>query len=284
MIPGGLNMQCTKPMLLSKENFWVPCGHCRACRIARSRQWYTRLYHESVYHDDMCFATITYNDDSLPANQQISKYEMKTFLKRLRHYSGDRKIRYYLCGEYGDKTHRPHYHAIFFGIGFPQHTYDTHYNKRKNQCTNLVTSGPLKQSWTKGNIVIGTVTKDSMRYVTDYVHKKLYGKAKKESNIEQPFSLCSQGLGLQWALDNQKYLTEKGGLTIYGTEMGMPRYYAEKLGLVDQLRTAGSISAIIDNSEYVDKHGMNSMPRIRARKQKDLSLKAYEELYSKGEI
>ena len=30
---------------------------------------------------------------------------------------GERRIKYFACGEYGNNTHRPHYHAIIYGVG-----------------------------------------------------------------------------------------------------------------------------------------------------------------------
>lgn len=57
----------------------------------------------------------------------LSKREVQLFLKRLRRQiqydtdnicsglsSEERKFRYYICGEYGPTTFRPHYHGIFF--------------------------------------------------------------------------------------------------------------------------------------------------------------------------
>jgi hypothetical protein len=29
------------------------------------------------------------------------------------------KVRFFHCGEYGDLTRRPHYHALIFGYDFP---------------------------------------------------------------------------------------------------------------------------------------------------------------------
>jgi hypothetical protein len=40
-------------------------------------------------------------------------------MKRLRKKIQPLKIRFFHCGEYGDKTRRPHYHALIFGYGFP---------------------------------------------------------------------------------------------------------------------------------------------------------------------
>ena len=42
-------------------------------------------------------------------------------MKRLRKKKGanqNQPIRYYQCGEYGDKFGRPHYHAILFNTNF----------------------------------------------------------------------------------------------------------------------------------------------------------------------
>lgn len=62
-------------------------------------------------------------------------------------------LRYYLVGEYGDQTQRPHYHAIIFGL--PPYS-------------------PLfQQTWKKGFVHTGELTPDSAQYVAGYVVKKL---------------------------------------------------------------------------------------------------------------
>ena len=68
-------MQCLHPFVIKNPNFMVngdmrktievPCGHCVACRIARSREWAVRLLHESEFWDDFCFVTLTYDDEHL---------------------------------------------------------------------------------------------------------------------------------------------------------------------------------------------------------------------------
>ena len=39
--------------------------------------------------------------------------------KRLRDRVGYGRFRFYACGEYGETTNRPHYHAILFNYDFP---------------------------------------------------------------------------------------------------------------------------------------------------------------------
>ncbi|MCE3047900.1 hypothetical protein LW137_00305 [Helicobacter sp. faydin-H23] len=63
------------------------------------------------------FVTLTYSNEFLPSPPSVSKRELQLFLKRLRKALGDKKIRYYACGEYGDTFLRPHYHLIIFGMG-----------------------------------------------------------------------------------------------------------------------------------------------------------------------
>ena len=95
-------MQCTKPIILEPDKMAVPCGKCRGCRIARCREWATRLLHENAYHEDAIFITLTYDNDHLPADEAVSKNELQRFFKRLRKRLGDRLIRYYASGEYGE--------------------------------------------------------------------------------------------------------------------------------------------------------------------------------------
>ena len=63
------------------------------------------------------FLTLTYNDDNLPSDVGLHKDDLQRFFKRLRKALDTKKIRYFACGEYGDTTSRPHYHAIVFGLG-----------------------------------------------------------------------------------------------------------------------------------------------------------------------
>ena len=117
-------MTCTRPISVKvptqAQGLIVPCGKCMACRVARAREWSTRIMHEMGSHEDAVFATLTYDNEHLPADGSISKDELQRFMKRLRKAMGGRKIRYYACGEYGETYKRPHYHACLFGLDFSE--------------------------------------------------------------------------------------------------------------------------------------------------------------------
>ncbi len=221
-------MQCTRPFhiknpdrfkykkpneLVGDEWLDVPCGHCLACRIARTREWTVRLLHESEFWDDTSFVTLTYDDEHLPSNGSLVPRDLTLFFKKLRKDLGDRKIKYYACGEYGDTYGRPHYHAIIFGLGV--------------QDKKLI-----EDNWKKGFVKIGCVTYDSCRYVAGYVQKKLYGKASKEyddKGIVAPFSRMSKGLGERYVDKYWNKLYDMNTVTVRGVPMGLPRYYQRKL-------------------------------------------------------
>ena len=92
--------------------FKLPCGQCIGCRLARSSMWATRCVHEAQLHKQNCFITLTYNDDNLPY-PPTSIRPLQLFMKRLRKRFGA-GIRFYACGEYGEKFGRPHYHACLW--------------------------------------------------------------------------------------------------------------------------------------------------------------------------
>ena len=221
-------MQCTSPYhiknpdrfkykkpneLVGDEWLDVPCGHCLACRIARTREWTVRLLHESEFWQDTSFVTLTYDDEHLPSNGSLVPRDLTLFFKKLRKDLGDRKIKYYACGEYGDTYGRPHYHAIIFGLS----------PKDKKL---------IDDNWHKGFVKIGCVTYDSCRYVAGYVQKKLYGKASKEyedKGIVAPFSRMSKGLGERYVDKYWNKLYDMNTVTVRGVPMGLPRYYQKKL-------------------------------------------------------
>lgn len=227
-------MQCNNPITLrgkgsadSDDLLVVPCGRCLGCKMARSREWAIRIIHEIDSWESNIFATFTYDDEHLPQNNSISVHELKKLWKRLRK-NINRPIKYYACGEYGERKGRPHYHAIIFNLSLQEHGI---YTEGKDK--GVAYSGPLVDCWPFGQVHLGTVTFNSARYVSQYLEKKYYGiKAKKEfldRGLEVPFQVVSQGLGLEYALKNKDQLVKDLGVRISGSLLALPRYYKKKL-------------------------------------------------------
>lgn len=149
----------------------LPCGQCIGCRLERSRQWAVRMLHEAQMHEENSFLTLTYSPENLPATGSLNKKHFQDFMKRLRGRLGGRRIRYFHCGEYGERLRRPHYHAILFGFDFP----DKVFYKPVGDNGRLYISAMLDETWSHGFAVIGDVTFDSAAYVARYVTKKVTG-------------------------------------------------------------------------------------------------------------
>ena len=235
-------MQCTSPVrLMPKRNQFgrwtlnpseypdgllVPCGKCLACRISKRREWSVRMLHELSSYDDAVFLTLTYMDQYLPPNGSLDKAELQKFFKRLRKRLGDRKIRYFACGEYGDEGQRPHYHAIVFGLGL------------SDEDKQLVIDSWPWCDWSNRAIkkgAFGLVEPDSIRYVAQYVDKKFTGDLANEEYTargrEPVFKLSSLGLGREWCDSNRDQLASQLKLTVSGVVQALPRYYIDRLGL-----------------------------------------------------
>ena len=146
-------MLCKKPYFNGSEAY--PCGQCNPCRLNRRRLWTHRLLLEQRCHEFSSFATLTYDDDHLPVDGSLVPRDTQLWLKRLRALLGPtRPLRYYLVGEYGDETFRPHYHAALYGLS-------------------ELESDTLLQSWTHGNVMLGSLTRESAQYIAGYVVKKM---------------------------------------------------------------------------------------------------------------
>ncbi len=148
----------------------VPCGQCIGCRLERSRQWAVRCMHEASLYEDNCFVTLTYSDDFLPPGGSLRKRDFQLFMKRLRKHFTGRTIRFYHCGEYGENTFRPHYHALLFNLEFPDKVL---WSERGS--FSVFRSGVLESLWPFGQSEIGTVTFESAAYVARYITKKITG-------------------------------------------------------------------------------------------------------------
>lgn len=151
----------------------VPCGQCIGCRLERARQWTARLTHEAQFHLHRWFLTLTYSDENLPPGGNLVKADFQKFMKRLRKNTGS-KLRYFHCGEYGETTWRPHYHAVIFGLEIPDmRKYGASSKKGRDQWT----SEWLNKQWGLGDVWIGTFTPQSAGYVARYILKKVTGEA-----------------------------------------------------------------------------------------------------------
>ena len=143
----------------------LPCGQCVGCRLERSRQWAIRCVHEASMHKKNCFITLTFDNQHLPKDGSLDVRDFQLFMKRVRKRFGT-NIRFYHCGEYGEKLGRPHYHACLFNFDFEDKILWKEINGQK-----LYISQSLSELWPFGFSTIGEVTYQSAAYVARYIMK-----------------------------------------------------------------------------------------------------------------
>ena len=225
----------------------VSCKQCTGCRQEYARQWAMRIKHEASLWLNNIFITLTYNDQNLPEHNQLVKKDFQDFMKRLRKKidtdqkkeniltkinNPTPKVRFFHCGEYGEKFGRPHYHAILFNHNF---------NDREPipGQKNLTTSDTLKTIWGKGHVSIGDVTFQSASYVAGYVQKKINGKQKEDHYrridkttgetwvLAQEYATMSRRPGIAglWFAKHKKDVYPSDNIHINGKEMRPPKYY-----------------------------------------------------------
>lgn len=237
----------------------IPCGQCIGCRIQQREDWTTRIELEARDYpkEEVWFITLTYDDDhvpgmilktgeimrkvqytwkpgeKLPSSVQILLYEdIQKFLKRLRKaYRG--KLRYFVAGEYGEQTARPHYHMILYGWRPTdlENLYKIHHN-------GYYTSKWLANLWEMGQIQIAQAVPETYRYVAGYVTKKMYEIDGKKANAyyelgqTKPFACMSlkPGLGDHYYQEHKKEIWQQGYIQCTnGKRAQIPRYYEKQM-------------------------------------------------------
>lgn len=241
----------------------LACGQCAGCRLEKSRQWAIRCIHEAKQHKHNCFITLTYNNEHLPEDQQLVKQHATRFMKRLREHAarenrlgkggaatvltqsrptkqnavtpaaGRPNIRFYMAGEYGGKTGRPHYHYCLFNCDFA----DKKYLSTTKAGSKIYTSATLEKLWTYGMSSIGEMTFESAAYTARYIMEKQTGKNKTTEVINTSTGEISKkidqynqmsrrpGIGLQAFERWHKDWYPEGQLTVRGHKSNTPRYY-----------------------------------------------------------
>lgn len=200
----------------------VPCQQCLGCRIDYSKKWADRIVMEQLMSpkNSCFFVTLTYNDVSIQDNLTNHRYDLvvdgdyttieaatlckkdfQDFNKRLRKHFADhydhQGIRFFMCGEYGSKYKRPHYHVCYFNLPIQ----DLQFYANNHQGDTLYTSPTLEKLWGKGYVVIGELNWESAAYTARYVVKKFKGKESEEyyhqmGDVLPEFCLSSRKPGL----------------------------------------------------------------------------------------
>lgn len=239
----------------------VSCGQCTGCRLERSRQWAVRCMHEASQHERNCFLTLTYNNENLPEDRSVDVSEWQRFVKRARKRMGP--FRYFHCGEYGDITNRPHYHACLFGIDF-RHDRREWKTSRGNA---LYRSESLEELWTLGHSVIGEVTFESAAYVARYVMKKVTGANAEEhyGGRKPEYTTMSRrpGLGKAWLEKFKEEVLVNDSVIINRKEVRPPRFYDSQFEITDpELFKAVKTARVRKAIKYKDN---NTADRLETR-------------------
>jgi len=261
----------------------VACGNCPRCVQRRKLEWGFRMEWEMREAKTAYFVTLTYDTKHVPINRfgrktlnnkehineetgEITGGDLTRFFKRLRinqvrskvtwehYYNGLQvtdNIKYYACGEYGEKRKRPHYHAIIF-------------NASKVN---------IEKSWKLGETHIAPANGSTIAYVMKYLDKNM-GK-KQDNRIEREFNTMSEGIGLSYVTKNQ--LWHKNNLdilfvtTMQGLKVPMPRYYRLKMFTEEERKmqmvlVEGAIQEVIDEGVKklgAEKYWKNHWDQIR---------------------
>lgn len=171
----------------------VPCGHCYECRLASERVITQKCTMQGL-HSVVYMATLTYDNCHLPSFTATNPAtgdsvtipcfnysHIQNMIKRVRKYFPHR-FKYLVCGERGDKKHRPHYHLLFFVERTPEMrnylaqgrlgrvAYEAACRRLETELYDIV-----KKHW---SVNVGTrkypVYEPLFRHVTKYVNGKRY--------------------------------------------------------------------------------------------------------------
>lgn len=229
-------MSCFHPLQISTPDGYklVPCGKCVGCLMDYRQSWIVRLENEFVSNGyNGMFYTLTYNDDSVPyqVNESsgecqlvLHKPDIDKFLKHIHNkvdyyrktVDQDYRYSYFLVGEYGSVTFRPHYHMLTFC---------------RSPDDLLFLDSVINDYWsvTHGFVSSDITIPERIQYVCKYTLKQLVSECE-ERGLPPPFARMSKGIGKEFIFSAYaKDFYSRGYrpyvLDINGFPSRMPRYY-----------------------------------------------------------
>lgn len=217
----------------------VPCGKCLECKATKVAEWAFRLEQEVKYNPGRTarFVTLTYNEFALNDTCKtengyytLNYKDFRDYMKRLRNLE-EEKVKYFVVGEYGTKSYRPHFHAVVFGAK------DENIAKAWSYFILPTKDNPEGTHVSKGFVHLGNVNNASCQYIMNYVQKPMYDTIKKKHpdfDGVKEMRRMSNGIGSDLLKDkrmvkhysdpkNQKCVLESG------RKLRLPRYYRDRM-------------------------------------------------------
>lgn len=208
------------------------------------------------------FLTLTYNEKKVPRKKGVRtlyKRHPQLFLKRLR--KAGHKVKYILVGEYGTRTSRPHYHAIFWTTAQPQ---------------------AIDKAWNYGHVYYGSITEATIWYTLKYILNPRQG----DNEIKQKeYAVFSKGIGLSYLTNamyeyhTADYENPKFDTIFEGKKYPLPRYYRKKIFTKYQLKKNAikqyykSLKSRFDDYRILKEKRYKNPWKARKSKQKIKALK-----------
>lgn len=242
------------------------CGKCFECQKAYSNEWAVRLYHEKKYHIFTFFLTLTYDDLHVPLDGQLRKKDIQDFILALKK---EVDFRYFLCGEYGGTTARPHYHVLIFTDEIEP------FGLFNPTVSKYASSALVARLWPFGFHSVETkVEFATLRYVAKYMQKAR--AVSLPSGFQKPFLLMSHKpyIGMRENELIAWYLLRQADDKFYvdGIPYPIPNFYYQVLQrncikldkIYSERRLSRSKESCIEFNRRADRV-INELTRLRVR-------------------
>lgn len=202
-------------MFCESPNGKFPCGKCRACNLRKvNEKMLCSVFAAHEYRTKGQFLTLTYNDEHLPYGLQHSDFA--GFMKRLRRIDGRSDVKMFVAGEYGAENGREHWHVLFYNHRYKIEDIEKAWRDPR-------THEPM------GFVKDGTLTPESMKYVSGYVNKKGYDPG---TGKRPPYGRSSCGLPDGLTPQEVVKFCQTGKVDYNGRKFSMPRNWRRRYAQV----------------------------------------------------